>query len=378
LRHEKSSHSFLGLARKLLMMHQIQVDKPGRPNHELPIEERFGRSSQHSGERNLRRFFGMTRKVLLLSGVLALSLGTNARADFITTNATIQSPAAGAPVGNVFQLSGSAGLSYTNPQATPALGVDVRAIGAVRVDNYTLGSGATNSVTVPGHNVVAVFALQGTSRAPSGGVFTADFSRGAVQIFDIGSTVFNPRDPATWGVQTPGATLLSSYTLNTPNMNTAGNGITGANIFIPANQQNVASANTDLTTHTGGNFQLDKLTDNLLTSPQPFTNQQLGIDELLTTNTNPFSAAQELQVNNIFDALLPGIPGSFSRNETFNPNPGSGFANGDTIQALSFNSFPTFIPVIPGGVPEPASILLWGAVTAGIGVWGSARRLRKV
>jgi hypothetical protein len=326
----------------------------------------------------------MNNRAILLTGILTLAVATGARADFVTTNVTVQPPAAGAPIGNVFQFSGSGGLSYTNPQDTPALGVDVRAVGAIRVDNYTLGSGATNSVTVPGHNVIAVYALQGTSRTPAAGVFTADFTKGTVQIWDIGGTLFNARDPATWGVFTPGATLKATYSLNTPNMNTAGDGITGANIFIPASQQNQASVNTDLTTHTSGNFQLNKLSDSLFTAPQPFTNAQVGLDELLTTNTNFFSAAQELQVNDIFDSLFTAggfaIPaGSFSRNEAFNPNPGGGFANGDTIQATSFNAFPMNpVPPPPPGVPEPASMLLWGAITAGMGVWGSARRLRKV
>jgi hypothetical protein len=342
----------------------------------------------------------MTKKSVPITSIVVLMLSTMARADYFTTNVTIQPPAIPSQ-GNVVRIDFDSGLSYTNSIGTPNPGMagspadrvpppgvppqtEVRAIGAAAIGNYTLGSGGTGFGSTPGNRLVAVFAVDGVAVAPtSAAQFTGFFSVGKLQVWNIFSNTFNASDPGTWGQFTPGAVQLAQYDLNPLLQNISpGTDPQGFNISRPASILNLAATNAVIGAQSTLDFLFTQTAagdfDDLLTAPNPIDGLLVDALEVLTNSGNPWNDTQEMQINAIYNAL---VGKNFDIDDPFNPTPGSTppFATGDTVQTLVGSAFPLGPqnqPPPPGVIPEPASLLLWGTLTASFGTLGSLRRRR--
>jgi hypothetical protein len=311
----------------------------------------------------LKKFFLTAAFVLALAGVV--------RADAVTTNVTINPPGQGSTAGVTNTDGGvGSGRSYTNLDAVgaPMAGQAVKAEGAIPVTSFNTVGGGFGLVSSPGHTIVAVFGLVGTATQVTN-PFTAQFTAGHLQVWDIHATAFSSTNPGTWGPTTMGATMLANYTLNSPPMNTLSGFPLGEAINVPVINpitgqpvQNVASV--DFTgADTTGQFQFNKVTDTLFTSPLPFDGQQVKITEeflnMAGTGLDP-NGTGIAGLDAVWAALFGG--GTFSTfpdGDTFNPD-GTG-ANGDTVQNIGFHADPTQSIVVTATVvvvPEidPASM----------------------
>jgi hypothetical protein len=96
----------------------------------------------------------------------------------------------------------------------------------------------------------------------------------------------------------------------------------------------------------------------------PFTGE--GAGNLTTTGGLAGNAFHDfLNGQNLFFNFVNNAP---------DPNPGSPWPVGSSAAALQNTPAPI---ATTAGIPEPASMLLWGTVAAGIGVCGGLRRSRK-
>jgi hypothetical protein len=314
----------------------------------------------------------MKRTSFFLTGALVLALGGSAQADQITTSVNLNVPGQ-ASVSPVLSVSGaqSVGISYTTTTST-APGSPVYAVGAVQQGAFGLfPSGGGNFTS--NHAIIGVFALQGTQQPPAAGTLQALFTSGVLKVFDLGANTngtFNVTNPATWGPNTAGATLLATFNL-APASNTLP-GPLGANIAQPVLGQNTGIADLTSPFDSQGNFIFSAAgADTILTPPQPFDGLQVVLDEKLkTTPGSGLVAGGVAGLDSIFNSFLGVNTSPFVNSQGgFNPD-GTG-ANGQTVQVAGSDVFPT--QTVTQEIPEPASLLLWGAV-GGLGVVWRARR----
>jgi hypothetical protein len=255
------------------------------------------------------------------------------------------------------------GRIFGNAAGTMA-GDAVHVVGATLWGQFST-AGGTGNFNGP-NNIVAVFALAGNQIAPNPGAqFSALFNTGRLSFYNAGPGVFNPRDPATWGVSA--ANLLATYTLRAPDNVVPGPG--GEPIFVASAEQNIGNASS--ANAIDSEFLANKVFDNLLVNPLADGGQFKSTAQILA----------EGLLNPLVEGMLNAISIAFGQGAFSSPTdpftPGSG---GDVIEngGLKLNPLVTPGPGPgPGGIPEPASMLLWGIAAAGFGLAGGVRRYRR-
>jgi hypothetical protein len=335
----------------------------------------------------------MFRKALLLACTSVLALGVTARADVFSTFTTLNQQSIGAAQNGqmVIQIASDAqnqnrDVSYTvnTNHASPGTGT-VYTTGVIQLTNYAQnppGVGGSfntfSSALITGHNYNFVYALQGHAiTAAPGATLTAQFDKGVLQIFDVGTTIPAASNPSTW--LPAGSTSVYKATLGplvATGIGPTGSGLAGVN---PAALQNTASFVV------GGNQTPGQVLLQQLTNPNTFVMPpdnifgfQAKIQEtnnatiLLPTGGN---AALDAAFQAAFDSSNPGF-GSTTPFTTFGFNPDGTGANGDTVQTIAIQLFPVSSSTA-SVVPEPASMLIWAGLAAGLGIYRGVRRSRK-
>lgn len=341
----------------------------------------------------------MIRKALL-TGILALALAGGVQAapitgNYITTNGTLNLPnAAGVP--GVIHVDGgnNAGVSYTNAftsttGGTLTSGTPLVGVGSILLSQYTVGPppGSTSNFNNP-HNIVATFAVSGTVTG-LGPQFTGTFTTGTLNVYDTGSTGWDASKPTTW----TSGTVLASYRLAFQDTMVHNNVVSGpmagpffgAQIVQPGSAQDTAIANTQSPFNSSNNILFNRVSGSLLVPNVPggtlfdglFVNSNETILNPTTGGDNGLGASGIATLNTIANAFIG--TNFVTMADPFTPGNVTSNFNGDTSQSLGVTGYPVYLLAPPPpGVPEPASMLLWGALTVGMGAWGSARRLRKV
>lgn len=202
------------------------------------------------------------KKILLGTAVAAAFSSSPASATFYTDLASFQLTSA--PVTSTTgttDIDGvtGAGITYTNNVTTntPNLGGNINLVGS-NVLQYYNANGTLVNATYNGLQVVGVFAMQGSSSAPVGGVSTASFNSGSLAFFTIpngtGGSSYNMFDPTTWGATAGGLlnTPISVFSLGAPDNVAPGTGYSGFNLF--ASSLNKSGINVTAATNTQGNF----------------------------------------------------------------------------------------------------------------------------
>jgi hypothetical protein len=297
-------------------------------------------------------------KKSVLSFICILAFAGLVCADAITTSETVNSPAF-LPGSNVISVDAGAGATreYVNSSGG-AVGDTTRSIGASLLSTYTTGTGTLGTISIAGGSpqIVATFAAIGTITSAPGTGFSAAYTAGHIQVWQLpAGTNFNITNPATWGPTTAGAIQLASYNLN-PNAMNLFPGPNGEAIFVGAGSQNQASVSFTNIGDVSGQFQFSKVFDNLLTPPLPFDGQQVKVTSEFTSLTgSSLTGTGEAGLNATWVDLFGG--GFFSNaSDPFDPN-GTG-ANGDFITNLGVHADPT-LSVVPE--IDPASMA--GALT---------------
>ena len=336
-------------------------------------------------------------------------------------------------LGNQFinTISGNGNNAFPAANNSP-----FRVVGANILANYGFrlggGTGAVfNPAGAPVQPVVAVFAAEGVAPNPA----QIQLTGGRVGFFSIGGTLqnnnFNEFNPITWGAtNAAGTSLLSPIAVwdlkpaeNVADLGPLAAGGGGPGTFnLLANQVNQAAINNvvgavnqgfflfkETTTFPGatlvgntfytttGNAPIvppgNVLTDEGLIS---FINEALrggtlndsfisggtgtaGFDAL-NTIAGALGGLADLGGANTGFAIGYGGQGNAGGDpRSFNPSNGAGVPNtSDSFFTLGTSSSPgvQFTPVVVNDIPEPASMLLWGAGVVGFGIYAKSRRRR--
>jgi hypothetical protein len=324
----------------------------------------------------------MSRKSLFLACMVALALGVNARADYFTTSIHVRDTF---PVdqSHVNEISGAnltgTTVSYTVNTKSPQFGKADNSVFITGVTQYQAfsqfpASGGPLLQSIGGHQLVAVYAIEGTQTAglPT---LTASLDKGVIKFYDLGTNVgFSVKDPTTWtngvlvytGVIGPKMQTLVGTT-------TEGNGTSGQ----PLAGQNQASFNASTGTQTAGavvvlthDNPLTEFTPNLTPPIFDFGGFQFKIQE--TNDTTLVTGSAGFPTNGALDTAFNFIGGGIVPFDDPAPFTNFGFApdgtggNGDTVQSIGSQAFPILplaAPPPPPGIPEidPSSIA--GALT---------------
>ena len=202
------------------------------------------------------------KKILIGTAVAAAFSSSPASATFYTDLASFQltsSPVTSTSGTTDVDGVTGAGITYTNNVTTnkPNLGGTINLVGS-NVLQYYNANGTLVNATYNGAQVVGVFALQGASNPPVGGVATANFNKGSLAFFTIpnssSGSSYNMFDPTTWGATT-GLLLnapISVFSLSAPDNVAPGTGYSAFNLL--ASSVNVSGINVTSATDTQGNF----------------------------------------------------------------------------------------------------------------------------
>jgi len=336
----------------------------------------------------------MFRKSLLLACATVLALGVTARADVFSSQTTMTQTAVGAaqfanPATNgaqTIQIASDAGnqnrdVSYTvnTNKANPGAGT-IYATGVMPLTNYSMangGGGILNALVNNGHNYNLVFALQGNAIPAQGGAtLSTQFTKGAFQIYDVGNTIPLANAPATW--VPAGSTSVYQATLGPQVATGVGPGGSGAATVFPAAAQNIASFVAGGSQTPGQLLAQQFFNPNtFVTPPQDIFGFQAKIQEV--NNATPgLLVGGNAALDAAFQKAFAGIPQSFGTTTpftTFAFNPDGTGANGDTVQTIAIQLYPVTSSTTPV-VPEPASMLVWAGIAAGLGIYRGVRRSR--
>jgi hypothetical protein len=307
------------------------------------------------------------------------------------------------------------GVSYTNAFAsvgnTPGsrlvkVGDTVHELGVdIAPQGFTFG-GTTGSL-LQNTQVTAVFAGTGTvtQTVVGAGVLAASFQQLVVNIYNRGTAAVDRNDPNTWGVNA--ANLITQYVLHVApggSQVAPGNGFALA-VSAALNNSGVADPATGVTSTSF--FIIDRTANGLGTSylgqttalpnPPGIEGQTIEavLNELLQQSTSTGvdimgvpGVLNQTNANTVFSALFASagiIPngGNFfsapngTTDTTFAPSGPPNFLNGDTVQTAGATIFPLQSTSSIPGVPEPASMLLWGLGAIGVSAYVRRRRLQK-
>ncbi len=322
------------------------------------------------------------------------------------------------------QTNGIQFINNTSNNA-PFLGGTTISVGVNRLsgNNYVFQNTGSGPTTYNGHDLALVFALTGNSGVPILGqqLFTA--TGGRAGLFEITNpAAFRLNDPSTYGATSAdGKTLLMPIAVfdlkPQERVTDLGPGVPGGGgpgtFNLAGSQTNQIGVNTTVGTASQGFFLFHNSStfggsqvegSNFLkvvgNNPIIPAGMQLVDTALVTGTTETLAVATAGNTAGIsggpgtpgFDALntisaqLGGL-GAFASAfggagnpagpaSSFNPSNGAGFPNtSDGIFSFGFNgSGGVEVQAIPPGVPEPASMLLWGAVVAGSGLYARSRR----
>jgi len=129
----------------------------------------------------------------------------------------------------------------------------------------------------------------------------------------------------------------------------------------------------------------------LFNSPNAFSGFQAEIQEVnsLDPNANPpdtftpgagndntaldanFAAVAALDPTVTFKTLTPFTDNDYA--------PNAFGSNGDALQEIGITLYPVLVPTTTTsttGIPEPASLLIWAGIAAGLGIYRRGRRSR--
>jgi hypothetical protein len=267
----------------------------------------------------------------------------------VTTQITLVAPFGGA--NNVSALVNKtaglgSGLSYTTSDGI--VGHTVTATGATQISQFKVSTGGVGQFQ--SFALVETFALQGVVIPPVGGAaFSAQFTKGVIEINAVPFNSFNPQDTSTWGtitgiheytatVQTPPTATIQGQGPLGGDTGFAGQPIVGQNEahFFPATGVSSVDALAMLTLSNPGT---------LFASPQPFSGFQVESTEV-NSLTGPYDQVNfptnaQLDANfNTLAALAPGqglVLNQFAANNyaaTAGPN------GPNTLQLLGFTQYP--------------------------------------
>jgi hypothetical protein len=341
----------------------------------------------------------MFRKSLLLACMTVLALGVHARADLFSSTTTLNPvtfsggtpgiPQNGIDVTQVTSASQpvQVDVSYTvnTNKANPGAGT-IYATGVLQLTNYSANPpGTGGSFNTFGSNIIAnsnynfVFALQGHAIPPPvgspPGTLSAQFDKGAFNIYAVGLTTPAANNPATW--VPAGSVSVYSATLGPQVAVGVGPGGSGLAGVQPASSQNTASF-VPGGNQTPGQVLLQTFASTFFMPPQSLFGFQAKIQETDNAQIGPVTGGNAA-LNAAFQAALAGLPnqgfGSTTPFTTFAFNPDGTGANGDTVQTIGFQLFPVTSSTVTV-VPEPASMLVWAGIAAGLGIYRGVRRSR--
>ena len=153
-----------------------------------------------------------------------------------------------------------------------------------------------------------------------------------------------------------------------------GSGLAGVQ---PASAQNTASF-VPGGNQTPGQVLLMQFASTFVMPPQNIIGFQAKIQETDNATIGPVTGGNAA-LDAAFQAALAGLPnqgfGSTTPFTTFAFNPDGTGANGDTVQTIGIQLFPVTTSTVTV-VPEPASMLVWAGIAAGLGIYRGVRRSR--
>jgi len=320
----------------------------------------------------------------LVAIALTLVFAVGARADFVTTQVTLQSTYSdtGASVSGLVSGTGprTLGESYTTSTST-TVGTPVYATGADLLNAYTVFPGGSGGSLNTKFDLVATFALEGTQIKPAPGSLSAMFTTGVVAIYAVPLGSLNKLSPGTWGPTTAGSVLLYSATVGTAAA--TNQGPLGDQTFTgqPLTGQNQANFNPSSGVQTNGALIVETLSNpgTLFAPPQAFSGFQVELTETNSLTKGPghypsgFPSNGALDSNfNALSALDPGLGLPASPFTTNKYTQTANVKGPNTAQNINVDIY----PITPQtAVPEPASILLLSVGAIGLGFY--ARRQKK-
>ncbi len=324
----------------------------------------------------------------------------------------------GGNVTNVNAIGISSGISFNNniSSAQQSLaGWTIRTVTSGSLGTFArepggtpLGTFTTGGANPEFFNLVGVFVGQANVSVDAmTGAATALFTQGQLALFAVPLGNYDEADPTTWGVGVDGdlngrpnnAIAIFDLAPQTRVTSDASSGIGDPDGFPVANTiaaiMNTVSLNTLDINDSQGRLVFNDFQDPFLPIPAPVippgeqaVNEgiYLTLDQNLYTDLFGLSALNEInRIAGIFGLGNLGGANTGFATTGFNPLIATDFnqqigglvlGSGDLAQSTGVDAHPVILSRANQEVPEPASILLWGALTLAGGVYGARRRMK--